>query len=180
LVSGSTPRYYGSTRPSSYASGIDAYKTYAKKMYDMCDMDITGFLIMGANNLSTSVASAYSYFSPTAVFHQAPAGSSTTTNWNFAMYGSTPFIVCRQDSLYYEDDYATRNSGLYSHAFTAMGSYGFSCFRTVCETPTEIKGSVEDFNAYCATKGKSVQYVDPYSLVYLAKNNASSKFLKKG
>ena len=167
LFPNSTPYYLGTARPSNYSSGAQAYADYAKKLYTLCDMDITGFLIMGHpyNSFTTDIADMYRQFSPAAVFHQS--------NWIFAKRGDTPFIICRQEDV----KTSTATSDLYSHSFNTMGSYNFSMFRTVCQSPQDIKTIVDNFTSYCASRGKTVQYVDPYSFITLAK--ASGKLVNK-
>ena len=163
LFQNKTPRLFGTRRSTATAS--QTYADYAKKLYDMCDMDITGFLIMGNNTIDTDIADMYRQFSPAAVFHQS--------SWLFAKRGDTPFIVCRQEGI----DIATASSELYKHSFTAMSGYNFSAFRTIIQSPTQIKQMVDNYTSYCATRGKTVQYVDPYSFISLAKQ--SGKLVNK-
>ena len=163
LFQGKTPYLYGKSRTKATAS--QTYADYAKALYDMCDIDITGFLIMGNNSLNTDIADMYRQFSPAAVFHQS--------NWIFTKRGDTPFIVCRQEDIKVE----TATTELYKHSFTAMSGYNFSVFRTVIQSPTNIKAIVDNYTAYCATRGKTVQYVDPYSFITLAK--ASGQLVNK-
>ncbi len=165
LFPNKTLRYLGASRP--YAeSGSQAYIDYATPLYQLCDMDITGFMIMGdpSNAMTTGVADMYRAFSPAAVFHQS--------TWGFAKRGDTPFIICRQEDIKVGENWG-KAYGAYSHSFSVMEASGvnFSMFRTITQSPTDLKALAESYTAYCAGRGKTVQYVDPYSFIALAKKS---------
>ncbi len=160
FFTGVAPKLYTKGRKSAYGNANQTYATFAKTFYDLCDMDMTGFLIMGGNALNTSIMDMYNQFSPNGTFHNY-------STWKFSKRNGIPFVYCYQEGVAEN----TAHSSLYSHSFTAMSGYNFSCFRTISQSPTQIKNIVEQYVAYCAGRGKTVQYVDPYSFMSLAKSS---------
>ncbi len=162
LFTGKRPSYYGVSR--TYEDGSQAYADYAKKFYDLLDIDYTGFIIMGANNIDGDIMNLYNKFNKGA-FHNDFA-------YKFISRDGVPYIYL-QNGI----DSNTDVSTLYNHSFSTMSGYNFSAFRTVCQSPTQIKSIVDNYTTYCVSKGRTAQYVDPYSFFNLAK--ASGKLVAR-
>lgn len=147
--------YTGEKRPAENADGGQAWADYCKTFYKRFDLDITGFVINGANyKVSKNIASTMNQFSPVGSF-------TNCMDTPLGKYQGVPYVYCQNGVADTTDP-----SVLYSHAKTATmknAGVNFSAYRTICATPTQIKRIVTNFDDYAAQKGLLVKYCDPYT-----------------
>ncbi len=148
--------YAGIKRPNAAGGGI--FAAYSKKYYDRFGMEMTGFMINGAQHTVTAnIADCFSRYSPKLNF-------TNCFNTRVGKYGSTYFVYC-QNGI----DLGSQET-MYSHAQTTLGAgVNFSAYRTVCKKPSEISKMVSDFDTYASQKGMKVKYLDPYAYYNLLK-----------
>jgi len=152
--------YMGEKRPAGNAAGGDAFARFSKTYYDRFDMDVTGFIINGAQHTVTkSIAACVTKYSPVINF-------TNCFNTRVGKYSGTYFVYCQNGIG------PGSESTMYSHAQTTLNAgYNFSAYRTVCKTPTEINGMVSGFKTYASDKGLKVAYVDPYTYAKVLKQS---------
>ncbi len=151
--------YMGSPRPSEYASGDTNWANYCKWYYDRFDIKVTGFIINGANTFLSDIFGLYNTFSTMGSLHNG--GGQLMTN-----YKGVPYIYC-QNGI----NDTTNPEDIYNHAFVLMEDYNFAAYRTVCLSPSQISAIIRNYSDYATGKGDSVQYVELYSFLDLAKQS---------
>ena len=152
--------YTNQSRPSDHGDASQIWADYNNYFYRTLDMNITGFLINGINNLDRDIFSCYAKFT-SASFHL------DITN-KFVSVDGVPFVYSCTN---FTDDEATKYSIQTSNAGIGMGDYKFCCFRRQNSSPTELKKYVEGYTTYATGKGITVKYVDPYSFFNLVKKS---------
>ena len=158
--------YMGEKRPSGNAAAGTIFANYSKPFYNRYGMNMTGFIINGAQHAITrNVASSISSYSPLLNF----------TNCHYTpnvRYNNTYFVHCQNQVFPGQYDV------MYSHASSYMGSgINFSAYRTVGLTPTEISDLVLGFNSYAESKGMNVRYLDPITYYYVLRDSNTSTYL---
>ncbi len=147
--------YTGEKRPAENADGGQAWADYCKTFYKRFDLDITGFIINGANyRVTKNIAATMNQFSPVGSF-------TNCMDTPLGKYEGVPYVYCQN-----QVSDTTDPSVLYSHAKTATmkkAKVNFSAYRTVCATPTQNKRIVSNFETYANGKGLTVKYCDPYT-----------------
>ena len=166
-----TLSYMGEKRPSGNAAAGDIFAKYTKPFYERFDLDITGFLINGANgNISKNIATCVNQYSPIGSF--ANAASMGIYKYNGAYY-----VNC-----YTGIGTSGAASTMYSFANGGMSSYfskkNFGAYRTVCHTPTQVANNVAEFSEYANGKGMKVQYCDPYTYFKLLKESGQGSTIR--
>ncbi len=153
-----TLAYMGEKRPSSNAAAGTVWANYSKTFYDRFGIEMTGFIINGAQHYMTeNIAKSVTAYSPKLNF----------TNCHFTpliKHNSTYFVHCHNGIDVGQSDV------MYNHARSTMSSgINFSAYRTVCVSPTNINKIVTEFNSYASSKGLTAKYVDPYTYYNLLK-----------
>jgi len=159
-------KYAQMLRPPTYKNGLDIWADYCKRYYDLFDYEITGFIINGANPMNNKIFAAYNKFSPVGSFHND--GSKTLT-----VYNGVPYMYINNGI-----DQNTSSDTLYKFALATMDC-NFSAYRTIAVSPTNIKKIVDNYVAYAAGKGKTVQYVDMYSLFSLVRQSGQGTIINE-
>ena len=152
--------YASTIRNPKYTDGLEKWAEYSRSFYDLFDYDITGFIINGANTLNNKIFACFNKISPVGSFHNDPSHRLT-------VYNGVPYV-----HLHNGISATVNSSELYSYSFFDMGKYNFSGFRTIVLSPTNVKNIVDNYIAYAATKGETVQYVDMYMKEKWHQNNA--------
>ena len=153
LSSAQTLSYTGIKRPSGNANAMSKWAAYNKEFYQSLDMNITGFIINGSNSLTAEIADCYNQFNTVGAFH----GDSYK---QFYSHNGVPYVHVTS---------AGDAANIYNK--TTGYSSKFGCFRTVSWSPTEIKTLVDNTQAYFSARGKTSQYLDPYTFFAYAKQS---------
>ncbi len=159
LFGGSNLNYSQKPRPADYANGDTMWANYCKAFYDRFDMKATGFIINGANTLTTDILGMFNTFSTMGGLHNNVSAVMTR-------YKDAPYLYC-QNGI----DTNTDMNVLYEHAFTVMADYNFAAYRTVCISPAGLEQIINNFTAYATEKGDNVQYVELHTFLKLAKDS---------
>ncbi len=156
-----TLAYMGEKRPAGNAAAGNTFARYSKTYYDRFQMDITGFLINGANGtINANIASCINQYSPVGSF--VNSGTAAINK-----YKGTYYVNCHVGI-----DKKSAQGVMYSFAKDAMNrGINFGAYRTICHTPSEIYGNVKEFSDYASTKGMNVKYCDPYTYFNLLKQS---------
>ncbi len=153
-------------RPTSTGDGSATWIAYCQKFYEKFDLDITGFIINNGNSFDKKVMDMYNQISPVGSLYYKGNDNRLLIN------NGVPYIQCRigvgkNNSAY-----------LYDWAMNNMKGYHFAAYRTVTWKPSEILSTAEDYVAYAAAKGKTVEYVDPYNFFSLIKQSGQGVVVK--
>ncbi len=163
-----TLSYLKEKRPAGNAEAGQVFADYSKPFYKRFDMDITGFLINGANgDINKKIATCVNQYSPLGSFanHNQPG---------VLKYNGTYYVNCLTGIAS-----TGAESSMYDFANKAIKkSQNFGAYRTVCHTPTQIKGNVTNFESYAAEKGMKVKYCDPYTYFNLLKQSGQGTEIK--
>ncbi len=166
-----TLSYMGEKRPSENAAAGDLFAQYTKPFYERFDLDITGFLINGNNGtISQNIAACVNKYSPIGSFANA-------SSMGIYKYNGTYYVNC-----YTGIASSGASSVMYDFAKGGMNSWfnkkNFGAYRTVCHTPTQIAGNVEEFAQYASGKGMTVQYCDPYTYFSLLQQSGQGNSIR--
>ncbi|MBR2152827.1 MAG: hypothetical protein IJ944_06070 [Clostridia bacterium] len=167
LQNGRFLAYTSAVRNPNYTDGLDKWAEYSRSFFDLFDYDITGFIINGANPMTYKIFECFNKISPVGSFHNDASQKLT-------VYNGVPYV-----HLHNGIDNSTPESTIYSYSFTEMGAYNFSGFRTVTLSPTNVKTLVNNYISYAATKGKTVQFVDMYSIFSLIRQSGQGKIVNQ-
>ncbi len=159
--------YAYTVRNPKYTGGLDKWAEYSRSFYDLFDYDITGFIINGNNTLNNGIYSCFNKISPVGSFHN-------DFTQKLTIYNGVPYV-----HLHNGIQTSTDSSVLYNYSFSEMGSYNFSGFRTVTISPSNISNIVDKYTSYAATKGKTVKYVDMYSIFDLIRQSGQGKIINE-
>ncbi len=140
---------------SGLPSGLSAWIDHCTTYYNRWDLSLTGFVIDGfARTMSSEVLDAYAKFSPDGVVGQKV--------FRLGMHGQMPIIRMESDL----DDPASGAKQILAR--TRLERPEFFVYRTILWTPTQLKEMMElvkrDRDA-----GDGIEFVDPYTLMMLAK-----------
>jgi len=148
--------FMGETRPVGNAAAGNVFAKLSHTYYKRFDMDITGFLINGANgNISSNMAATVAKYSPIGGFYNdGQAGLYKSGNSRFVgcLSGITKGNTTNSTNEMYNFAMGAKNKGI-----------NFGAYRTVCWTPSEISAAVTSFQTYAAGKGLAAKYCDPYT-----------------
>ncbi len=158
--------------------GFDKWVAYSKKYYKLFDIDITGFIIntqQGANEakgINRDIMEAYNQFSPVGSFTNA----GSTRKQALALYDGTPYVYLFNEVSFDETPSADRASEAFKDMFAydtgVMSSFNFSAYRTIVQSPTDIKALIERYIDYAGTRsGQEYVYVDPYNFFDLVRQS---------
>ncbi len=154
----------GMARPASTGNGEDQWVKYCKAFYDRFDISITGFIINNGR-FDAPVMKMYNRISPVGSLYY------NGNDDQLIIRNGVPYLRCRigvgKDNPSY----------LYSWATSGMKGYHFAGYRTVSWTPTEIKANVDAYIEYAAGQGKTMQYVDMYTLFRLIRESGEGVVL---
>ena len=150
--------YMAEKRPANNAAAGVTFANYSKPFYDRFGLEMTGFIINGAQHYMTeNIAKHISMYSLKLNF----------TNCHFTpivKYNSTYFVHCHNGVT------TGQSADMYNHANSVMASgLNFSAYRTIDTSPTKINQIVTDFNSYASGKGLIAKYIDPYTYYNLIK-----------
>ncbi len=153
--------YMGESRPAENADAGQLWADYCKTFYQRFDLDITGFIINGANNrVSKNIAATFNQFSTVGSF-------TNCTATRLGVYEGVPYVYL-QNGVGPQTDPKT----LYDHAMTTMNAgFNFSGYRTVVQSPSVMIAIVRKFETYAATHNLKVQYCDPYTYFKVLKQS---------
>ena len=148
-----TMAHMGEMRPAGNAAAGDLFAKFSKPYYDRFQMDITGFLINGANGAITrNIATCINQYSPVGSFVNAASAG-------ISKYNGTYYVNCLTEIAKTVD-----SARMYNFASGAMSrGINFGAYRTICHTPTQILNNVTKFAEYASGKGMKVKYCDPYT-----------------
>ena len=152
--------YMGEKRPANNADAGTIWANYSKPFYDRFGLEMTGFIINGAqHNMTENIAKSISAYSPKLNF-------TNCHNTPIVKYNSTYFVHC------YNGVTVGQSELMYNHAISYMNSgLNFSAYRTIIESPTNIYKIVNEFNSYAKGKGLTAKYVDPYTYYNIIKTS---------
>ncbi|MBR4282500.1 MAG: hypothetical protein IKT35_02170, partial [Clostridia bacterium] len=152
--------YLGEKRPANNAAAGVTFANYSKPFYDRFGLEMTGFIINGAQHYMTeNIAKHISMYSPKLNF-------TNCHNTPLVKYNSTYFVHCHNGVT------TGQSVDMYNHARSVMASgLNFSAYRTVDTSPTKINQIVTEFNSYASSKGLSAKYVDPYTYYNILKQS---------
>ncbi len=171
LFHDTTLSYMGEKRPSGNEAAGDAFASYTLPFYQRFDMDITGFLINGNNgNITKNIAKCVNQYSPVGNFANA-------SSMGIYKYNGTYYVNCYTGigtSGAYETMYNFASGGMSSR----FNKKNFGAYRTVCHTPTQIAGNVDEFAQYASGKGMKVQYCDPYTYFDLLQQSGQGSTIR--
>ncbi len=151
--------YSNHIRPTQYASGVNAWSEYCQLFFDRFDIKATGFIINGTNVLTGELLSMYNNFS-------TMGGLYNDSRNMMINHNGVPYVYC-QNGI----NTSTTAETMYNHVTQRMDGYNFAAFRTVCISPTNIRGILNKYESYAQEKGLNVQYVELYSFLELAKES---------
>ena len=151
LFEGQYMDHMGECRPACNGDARDKWEKYCRDLYEFFDMDITGFIINGANKMIPEVKELFSRFAKAGNLYNA-------IDFDISNINGVNFVACYPGFVHF-DDY----EDMYKLMFEWMEKYNFAAYRTICHSPTNVKKAVDGFTAYAAEKGKKVQYVDMYT-----------------
>ena len=143
------PRLY-----SNLPSGLRVWQQHCARLYKQWDLTITGFVIDGyAPAMSSEIKQAYTAFSPDGVVAQKVP--------SLSMVGDTPFVQMATDL----NDPVSGAAAILAHCRPEKPQ--FMVCRTILWSPTDLKKLMDRVHA--SEAGAEVEFVDPYTLMLLAK-----------
>ncbi|MBM3492840.1 MAG: hypothetical protein FJX72_00745 [Armatimonadetes bacterium] len=153
------PSYLVPPRPwSSLPSGLKAWEEHCARYYRQWDLSLTGFIIDGnARPSEGEVLDAYARFSPDGV-----VGQKTPRE---AMHGDMPVMRMEYD-LY---DVQAGAQVILSRARAEVPR--FFMYRTILWSPTKLKELMDAVKG--DPKGRTVEFVDPHTLLLLLKQHVT-------
>lgn len=157
------------------SEGWDVWVEYSKKYYQLFDIDITGFIInsqsgsLEVKGINPDIMKQYNKLSPVGSFTNA-GGSRKQA---LALQDGVPYVYLYNEIPFNADPQdTTAFRGMYNYDKGSMGSYNFSAYRTVVQSPSTIKEIVEGYSAYAGSQsGKEYVYVDPYNFFSLVRQS---------
>ena len=157
------------------AEGWDVWIEYSKKYYELFDIDITGFIInsqsgsLEVKGINPEIMTQFNKLSPVGSFTNA----SSSRKQALALQDGVPYVYLYNEIPFNADPQNdTAFSGMYNYDRGSMGSYNFSAYRTVVQSPSTIKDVVDGYTAYATGKsGKQYVYVDPYNFFNLIRQS---------
>jgi len=139
---------------SGLPSGLKSWTTHCITQFDRWDLSLTGFIIDGFTRpMSAEVLDAYAKFSPDGIVGQKVD--------RIGMHGNMPIIQM-------ESDLDTPEQGAKQIVSrTRLELPQFFVYRTILWTPTQLKQMMDKVKT--DPDGNTVRFVDPYTLMLLAK-----------
>lgn len=165
LFAGETMKYTNLTRPAENGDATELWAEYSKKFYDIFDYDITGFIINGANGFDERVMDLFNKISP--------AGS--MFDWGerrLDVYKGVPYVGC------YNEVNMGRIQDMYRYCNDGDENNNFAAFRTIIQSPSQIKEIVDEFTKWSKKHGKTVRYVDTHTFFKLIKESGQGRIIE--
>jgi hypothetical protein len=167
LFGGMTLAYADMERPEANGNGDVMWANYCKKFYERFDMKATGFIINGANSLSTDILGMFNSFAPMGSLHN-------DSDVPMALYKGVPYVYC-----YNEVNYGTDTSVLYDHAWKMkQEGINFSAYRTICQSPVDITSIVWALEQYSEAQEQKMEYVELHTFLDLAKQSGQGEVIR--
>lgn len=145
---------YGTRSPSGYGSAVSLWQAHCKNYYGMFDYTISGWLLNGSSQLTTTDYANYACFSGDGIgAHQAASATSLINN--------VPCNRMRGDlGTYDTGDSVINNTGL-----------NFGWYRTILWYPSNI---ISLQNKYTSS-GRNHRFLDAFTYYYLLRYSLSGK-----
>lgn len=164
---------YGRTLPD----GGEAWYRFCKPYYDLFNLDITGFLINGADPLEERVMDIYQRLSPAGVLHNDLQYD------RFVLYKGTPFIhLMNGNGLEINLPLEQRAEAVTNYLFPEMVDQGrnFAAFRTIVYTLEELYTLQDAVVERCQEldSTKTYKWVDPYTFFAMAKASGTGRVME--
>ncbi|MHC1695330.1 MAG: hypothetical protein AB9835_08670 [Eubacteriales bacterium] len=153
-----------------FPDGTQAWIDYNKPYFDRFSLDSVGFIINGNNRVSRDIMEMYNKIAPAGSFHN-------DSTLPLTIYKDTPYI-------YLQNGIDPNSDGvegvMFGHIDAMKDRSSFTAFRTICQSPSDVKKCVDNFIEYAQRRDKSHKYVcvDPYTLFELAKQSGQGNVIK--
>lgn len=160
-----------SPEPRSLPSGDKKWIAYNQGFYSRFDLDITGFIINSYNPMDNDVLEMYNQISPVGSFFNSDDRS-------IIVYKGVPYV--RMGGIPNHADGTSKiNATMYQHIATTMKGTNFAAFRSVKDSPSDVRRAFESFKTYASSRD-DYEYVavDPYTFFDLVKQSGQGTIIQ--
>ena len=165
---------YESSEKRTNPDATREWLKYATPYYQKFDMGVTGFILNTSHFVTDEIMSEYNQLSPVGSFTIMTAGTRPLVNYN-----GVPYLHLQNQVWAAPSEREKMMDLMFKHMFNhmAMAGSNFSAYRNICDSPDNIYGLVTDYIQYCADRGFTVKYVDPYTLFDLIQQSGQGEFI---